>query len=667
MLTIVKISRVMALEEDIAIDYLFNSMKGISPQYKAIVFADQFNSTSTLVRKISQRANQEFPCTNIGENLGIIGGGINSTRLISEDNGRLLFDFFSLTIYIVEIKNGPHDLTKIADFMKYTISLSQGLRGKFIINIIVQEKINLEPFFWRVLSDGIDDISVIEWISERSTDMDIIQSDGYNVYVNTFNHLNQTFTRSALTSLTKMGLHRIKNFHGYPVKLKVICIVDECEKNCEIHPLSELEKYLFESLIEAMNCSLRTTHMVIGMGVELSLQEEYLIKHDVDMSIPDSSDFLLNSDSRVDLSLSFIRNKITPTPVPLTMRFYFMQEKKYDRGISLAAIIAFAGLFFTAFIFAVWAQFLGFKERNWNFLNILTAQMGGNLEHQGRMKLSEMIFQMSIYIATFIVVTLGTDYMYQIFVIRQSLTEVKTLEDLAELDTNFFIDVSTFLTFYKTERDSTLQKIFNRTKLYDHVEGSHSFCQLPTNGASSNLDESINLCIEDDINMQYIMKSDQRFHITRIDEPIFETILYFKFDKPFLLYKNRLAELITRFSEVGILKIWIKDIARLKAKKTPHVSTIVEEINDEVPLEQQLWPIIAVGSALSIIALFLELVWKRWIEKTQLGYAVKAFYSESRSNSANRALRLRHSTVTLAHFDQGRRGIEIRRRNLLLS
>ncbi|KAJ8675757.1 hypothetical protein QAD02_011543 [Eretmocerus hayati] len=494
MLTIVKISRVMALEEDTAIDYLFNSMKGISPQSKAIVFAEQFNGTSPLVRKISQRANQEFPCTNIGENLGIIGGGINSTWLISEDNGRLLFDFFSLTIYIVEIKNGPHDLTKIADFMKYTISLSQGLRGKFIINIIVQEKINLEPFFWRVLSDGIDDISVIEWIPERSTDMNIIQSDGYNVYVNTFNHLNQTFTRGAMTSHTIMGLHRIKNFHGYPVNVERLCYEENCRNNFIYQPHEMLDIAFSKTLIEAINCSLRITHNPLKRKDDLSLEE--INVQILDTRVPFLSTPFLDIASPPEgqvYYLSWIRNKIIPVPVSCPIYFHFMQQITYDEEISTAAIIAFAGLFFTAFVFAVWSQFLGFRERNWNFLNILTAQMG--------------------------------------------------------------------------DRD-------------------------------------------------VVMKSNALFRVTRIEGPIVEPICFMYLYKQFTLFKDRLTELINTFSEIGLIQLWREDGIRLGMMTESNQSVIVSEISDTVPLQQQLWPVIVVGSVLSIIALIGELIWKRWVEKT---------------------------------------------------
>ncbi|KAJ8674020.1 hypothetical protein QAD02_005282 [Eretmocerus hayati] len=120
-----------------------------------------------------------------------------------------------------------------------------------------------------------------------------------------------------------------------------------------------------------------------------------------------------------------------------------MRPKTFKIEILSAPIVTFSVLIFTAFTFDIWARILGFRRPNWSFLNILTVQMGGSIAHRGPMKLSEKIFQMSIYIATFIVVTVGTDYVLQNFVSIPTLTEVRTIQALADLDIDLIVDHTT--------------------------------------------------------------------------------------------------------------------------------------------------------------------------------------------------------------------------------
>ncbi|KAJ8682537.1 hypothetical protein QAD02_018329 [Eretmocerus hayati] len=317
-------------------------------------------------------------------------------------------------------------------------------------------------------------------------------------------------------------------------------------------------------------------------------------------------------------------------PSPVVSRFHFMLPNIYERQLSFAAVVTFGGLFFTAFIFAVWAQFLGFKERNWSFLNILTAQMGGSIEHRGPMKLSEKIFLMSIYIATFIIVTLGSDYMFEIFVLYQKQVEISTIQDLVNLNVDFIMDHTDQMIFDSLPKDSPLQTLFERMEFRELDSKSHSFCRLPLT-ESSILDESINLCISTSDSNKYMMESNNNFTVYHIIDNIAVSFPIMRTGDPPSVFKLRAEELMYKFREVGIFnkleadnlrsQIQIEGLGRpLQSEKTE---------DEKVPLQDQLLPIFWVGCTIALLALVGELFWKRFIERTEFGGIVRAFYSDS--------------------------------------
>ncbi|KAJ8682024.1 hypothetical protein QAD02_017816 [Eretmocerus hayati] len=317
-------------------------------------------------------------------------------------------------------------------------------------------------------------------------------------------------------------------------------------------------------------------------------------------------------------------------------------------NISFAAIVAFGGLIFTAFIFAVWAQFLGFRERNWSFLNILTAQMGGSLECRGRMKLSEMVFQMSIYVATFIVVTLGSDYMYQIFILRQELPTIKTMQDLIDSNVDLIMDSGE----YSTNEDLILNlvkdyrspaKLLNRIQTRELAPGTPSFC-IRSWAESLAINEMVNLCIEYSDYDEFILRSTDDWQIDKIDDPISVSMEILVLSKN-TFFKNRLQEFMYLLIEAGLFVKWEKDLDEYRRSNGGLGQLHLQKNEtDKVPLQDQFQPILGIGYAVALIGFLLELVWKIYIEKTELGRAVHAFYSDSRSASANNVIQRRQSS-----------------------
>ncbi|KAJ8681771.1 hypothetical protein QAD02_017563 [Eretmocerus hayati] len=149
-------------------------------------------------------------------------------------------------------------------------------------------------------------------------------------------------------------------------------------------------------------------------------------------------------------------------PVSAAYHFYFMRPKIHERDvkISVPAIVAFGVLFLTAWMFAIWSRLLGFREPNWSVLNIATAQMGGSIQILGRIRLSKAISQMSMYIATFIVVTFGTDYMLQLYIVSfHEMPVIRTLKDLAHADVNLSMSILDWHIFKHLGKDAIVQSI----------------------------------------------------------------------------------------------------------------------------------------------------------------------------------------------------------------
>ncbi|KAJ8682513.1 hypothetical protein QAD02_018305 [Eretmocerus hayati] len=332
-------------------------------------------------------------------------------------------------------------------------------------------------------------------------------------------------------------------------------------------------------------------------------------------------------------------------PVPDAFHFHLMRSKEYTREISTTAITAFSVLFFTAFIFSVWTRLLGFKERNWSFLNILTAQMGGSIEHRGKMKLSEMIFQMSIYIATFIVVTAGADYMMQIFISRGELNEIETIQNLADSDITLVMEEFDHMImkhFFSDfiNSDANLQKIYNRIEGRNLDPGKTTFC---FKNNSPMIDESINLCFQRLKFERNILKSDDSLQIDKIKDAIIVSLPVIRL-KGIPFFKIHLQALIYRFLQIGL----IERLNLLRKRREMFYLNVkqldLEHVNKddgkEVPLQDQLQPILVIGFTMGIAMLIFEIIWKRFIEKIELGKLVSAYYNDSQSKSAQNTFKM---------------------------
>ncbi|KAJ8673140.1 hypothetical protein QAD02_004402 [Eretmocerus hayati] len=661
-LLIIVHTKVIEANENTSIDHLSNYLQYNLSVYKVYVIATDFHRLSPLANKIVRRTNQQLESSNVD-----IDGMVKVIESVESMDTDQFYSHGmvcasekvnSLSMLIIELEFGEKIQDAIRPMLTYLHYSNPYNRGKYLINLITNDAVNLERILKRVWSKRFLDFTVIQWIRLNQTEqknLDKTQNVDYEVFVHSFNPFNHTFHKEILSANTQIFPDKTKNFHGFTLNWYLNHFDDLPSKDTRLAlALWYAEESLINMLMDAMNCS-----------KQLSVPSGYYEQ----TSAMGPTNYI-KSIGEIDFFLPFyhIRFIISPKktneweatyyevlyfirfPISATYDFHIMRVKEYRTEISVAAILSFGGLFFTAFIFTIWAIFLGFKKPNWSFLNILTVQMGGSIDDGRPMKLSEKIFQMSIYIATFIVVTLGSDYMFQIYVLYQKLPEISRIQNLidSDLDLVMVAEDYEYLQFYL--ENSNIQDILHRIRPQNLSQGYHTFCQKPSS-KSSILDESINLCLTYSGIKQHIIPSNDRLQIDHIQDPVMSSMPYLQLGNPSPIIKKPLEKLITRFSGFGLLNFW-----QALAKRSQEQYYIVEydkttniksDDSGVVPLQTQMLPIFAVGCTISIISLIAEYIWKLYIEGTRFGNAVSAFYKSLQHAEPRRStMRIHHPFAT---------------------
>ncbi|KAJ8683015.1 hypothetical protein QAD02_018807 [Eretmocerus hayati] len=666
--------------EENTVDHLLDFVYKNFSSYKANVMVKSFGELSNFASSILRKTNQDVPSSNYEidkmsaeeiekmEEIHIsVRDPFYDTQYLADSVMRVS-ERMSLTIAIFEPGYESNILHDMIFFLKAFIAFNPLTRGKYLIHLITDENVDFERFFQKAWTWNFLDLVVIQWL--RKKQMKRIKNnstsvDDHDYLIHSFNPFNNTLIREqALTSYTELFPDKLKDLKGYPLVVGTgqgnQPRVEAGERwsafdfepqlaDLQFRLESELARKdpwivfgndpgvdLIRTLFEVLNCSLRGQVDARSDDTWQSIRPENgkYGRRDYDFIVPKLSFVFIFSSIRKwewERRMKHYLNEIQ-YPIPNIYHLYLMRPKTYEQQISIAAIVAFAGLFFTAFVFAVWAQLIGFKIKSWSFLNILTAQMSGSIEHRGPMKLSEMIFQMSIYVATFIVVTLGSDYMYQIFVLRQNLPLIETIEDLAQSDVKLVMIETDYDHFRAFPKDHTLKALFERIQCVPHYELfsnlQHSFCRQPWSNFST-FNESINLCVLNAKKVEYLMQSNEEIRVDKIRDPVatISPIIYSGAEAP-ALFRFRTEELLNRFMQVGLLNKWEKDYSRNQSKKKGSSQSARKEIfkDKEVPMQNQLWPVLAMGFGAGVIALIGELLWKSLIEKTEFGKFMRTFH-----------------------------------------
>ncbi|KAJ8681734.1 hypothetical protein QAD02_017526 [Eretmocerus hayati] len=648
---------------DFPMNVLFKLIKEDVSPFKVDVIMELTNFSSSRGVEFVQKANQDLACRNMHlETARLTRYNTKKSKrrrrfpgLIddAEIDGFLREAGMSLTMGILENRSGSNAEQKMLQMFHFFCDLHRTKRVKYLLNLITECEIDLKIFLRIVWSKEFIDFTVIQWICKDQPEGIQIGSMGALIdcgaFVFSYNPFSDIFSREELTSETKLFPDKFNDLHGYALT----ALLEENDLDARVGSdgtsYHGVDMILMNTLMDAMNCSL---HFKIVNDVYVSPDPW---KYELEYGYPafklpiNTWDLQIISQlpSSIKRMLAF-REQVGKASIPVASSYhlYLMRPKIHERDvrISFLAIAAFVVLFLTASMFAIWSRLLGFREPNWSVLNIATAQMGGSIQILGRMKLSKVIFQMSMYVATFIIVTFGADYMLQLYIVSfRELPQIKTLKDLAHLDVNLFmISIQLYGQFQYLGKDAVVQSIYDRTQARDLEAGFHSFCTLLT-AANSNtiLDGKINLCLKPSREPTIIMKSDYRFQVDKIEDPvaIFTPNLEFesKGHEWQLSMKDRVEKLMYKFSEIGLLEEW-DELSTQPPRRVGPADDPTDSEEDSrdgnIPFQDQLWPIFTVGCTLSVLALIGEWIWKIFIEKTKLGELTKEFYNYSRSNSA---------------------------------
>ncbi|KAJ8686997.1 hypothetical protein QAD02_022791 [Eretmocerus hayati] len=632
------ICRSSIVHEEMALDHLFNNIKSNIDPHKLNVITECSKSLSALSNKIVQKVNKDFVSSNIDcGNSALIMNKNMTTEQLKYYGLQRVSERMSLTMGIVESENGSNPVHNLTSMLENFDAINPLTRGKYLLIIITKDEIDLRLFFREAWSKRFLDLTVLEWnqkLRTRLPEDSPTSNIFFKITVHSFNPFSDTFNSEILDQHTSLFPNKMANLCGFPLGL----VLDS-----DVSFEHEIDMFLVKMVCEKLNCETRDIAEE-DTAVEPTLNSYHL----EDVSIPFDRISFAPRKSHAELT-DFLEQHLTGIyiPIPDAFHLYLMRPKEYRKVISVASILTFSGLFFTACIFAVWARLLGFKVGNWTFLNILTAQMGSSLEHPGRMKMSEKIFLMSIYIATLIIVTFGTDYMLEIFVYRGELANIETIEDLANSDVNLGMEFFNYK--YMSEQisdfiyyDNDLKEIHGRIKPRIKPVELSTFCR--NTDPTRSLDESINLCytrfsIEHDV-----MTSDEIVQIDKIRNPIIVFLPTMRFTK-IQFFKERWEELIYRFLELGMLES-LKKNRQVYVELPPGTTRSDKDINNKtVPLEEQVQPIFFVGCTVSIFALICEMIWHRLMKRTEVGRLLRAFHHRSHSASTSSRIETKNHTA----------------------
>ncbi|KAJ8681118.1 hypothetical protein QAD02_016905 [Eretmocerus hayati] len=451
----------------------------------------------------------------------------------------------------------------------------------------------------------------------------------------TFNPSFEKYTKSLLTADTDLFPKKTKSLNGYSLRVKALLYQEEEYK---IKNPPELNTGHDHQLLLALADKLNVTAYFYctdsrtcsddesGIGPSDSDRgSDHLALDFNDRSkiISDSvwgAEFFLHTPSFINLPTLITFNLVVKQPVKIS-----------QIRVSEEAFLAYGALLLTGVFFASYARVLGFKVKNWSIINITTAQMGGSLENRGPM--SERIYLITMYVTTFIVTTIATDYILELFMYRKEVNNFKTLEELANSDIPLVMDARDFDFLRLKEGDAMVEKILNRSERVELSDGYGGFCGL--NVMYDKVDDSINLCIVGARDNIPVLKLKGDWYIDRIEEPVKTWIPGFFFLR-FTHLENEMNLHIVRFQETGFLEYWAKQEQRdlishtierggdpsLLTERLPADETDTEEA---APLKYQLRAVMMIGASLSFIALVCEIIRSRFLRKSEIGRFMRTF------------------------------------------
>ncbi|KAJ8681116.1 hypothetical protein QAD02_016903 [Eretmocerus hayati] len=544
-----------------------------------------------------------------------------------------------LAIGVLDIRSNSDVFKELRDQLKRfkRVSLNP-FRCKCLLILINHEWNEFENILRLAWSWGFLDLTIVEMIKDSPNEPISLApraDENETAVVHIFNPFLEKYTKSLLTADTDLFPKKTKDLNGYSLRAYALLYDEEEFKTKNPPELNTGHDYqLLLALAEKLNVTAylycqsprRRNKNDLSIGPSISTMGF------VDLSLYDDDRWQVSSDAV--WGLEFFRNAPQYLLLPTTTTFNLLVKQPIKISqiqVSKGAVLAYGALLVTGVFFASYARVLGFKVKNWSIINITTAQMGGSLENRGPM--SERIYLITMYVTTFIVTTIATDYILELFMYRKEVNNFKTLEELANSNIPIVMDARDFNFLRHKDGDPILEKILNRSERVELSDGYGGFCGL--NVMYGKVDDSINLCIVGARDNIPVLKLKGDWYIDRIEEPLKTWIPMLSFMR-FTHLEDEMNLHIVRFQETGFLEYWAKqeqrDLISHTIKRGGDPSLLTERLpadetdtEEAAPLKYQLRAVMVIGSSLSLIALVCEVIWSRFLKKTEIGELMRAF------------------------------------------
>ncbi|KAJ8681123.1 hypothetical protein QAD02_016910 [Eretmocerus hayati] len=544
----------------------------------------------------------------------------------------------NLAMGIIDIRNGVDVFKKLKSQLTLFKQVSAGqYRCRCLLILINHEWDEFEKFLFYAWSWKFLDLTIIELIRSSPIGPPSLASKPHEddtAVVHMYNPFFEKYTKNLLTADTDLFPKKTKDLNGYPLRVRAHTYK---ELSYKIKNPPELNTGHDHQLLLAVADRLNVTaylycHIYGCTEDDLSIGAEEEIGRPFDIGSDPDDRRNVYYHSTWDHRNLYYGPSFIHLPTLISFNFLFkglIEESQFE--LSKEGLLACGALLLTGVFFASYARVLGFKVKNWSIINITTAQMGGSLENRGPM--SERIYLITMYVTTFIVTTIATDYILEMFTYRKEVNNFKTLEELADSNIPIVMSARDFNFLRHEEGDPILEKILNRSERVELSDGYGGFCGL--NVMYDKVDDSINLCFVGARDNVPVLKLRGNWYVDRIEEPIQMSIPILVVLGQFYLV-NDINLIVVRFKETGFLEYWAKqeqrDLISHTIERGGDPSLLTEslpadqpETEEAAPLKYQLRAIMVIGSSLSFIALICEIIWSRFLSKTEIGRFMRAF------------------------------------------
>ncbi|KAJ8688060.1 hypothetical protein QAD02_023855 [Eretmocerus hayati] len=550
----------------------------------------------------------------------------------------------NLAIVILDVQNDTEMSQRLNEKLSLLDNLTVGFRGKYIFVLISETNHSFKNFLQFAWSWKFLDLTIIELVNgpiNRIRDFNNSIGVSCTGSMHTFNPFIEQYNLTDLNAESIIFPQKLENLDGYTLYVTVTTNSPHSYPLKDHHEVDTgYDFFLTQTLTEILNAKMmmapHTNNFSLWYMNATSIGAVYNFETLVDFEMYIYYDELRpepRNSSEFALEIHYNAARIT---LPTQVSYYLLLRRPVAEPqieLSSEAVLAYTILFVTGVFLATLAGILGFKEKNWSLLNIITAQMGSSLKHQGKMKSSEKFYLITMYIATFIVTSIVTDQMVEIFIYRQETSDFKTLQDLADSDVELILDSMGFDQLSKMNNHQSLGKILNRSKIIESSDLHGPFCHV---SSLYHRDiEGINLCLWNDRDRIPIPNPERGWYIDRIEEPVEVLRPQLAIPKTNAFFRDRFEVLLQRLFETGFDTYWnrasrrdlISEVTYLGGDPSGLIDDSLPKKEDEedVPLKYQLRVVMLIGAILSILALIGEIIWGGFLRESRFVELINQF------------------------------------------